>query len=98
MVHGLNCDCTKREDIKIDSYELFKALKDEFEQLVEVGTLKDISDYGQIWYEDGGEEKQIYRTTRKVYQCIICGCKWVFMYPEFPANGYIKKIGNHDIC
>ena len=91
MVRGINCECADRFETKIDSFKLFEEIIIFFQEQVNKKIFDDFSDYSKIWYLDGGSERNIYRTTLKHYKCRACGCLWEFVYPEFPAYGFVRK-------
>jgi hypothetical protein len=91
MVWKLECDCNERFEIKIKSIKLFKELKDFFDIQVEKGIFKEeeVTIPFYLW-KGNGAEKKWYAT--KWYKCLHCGCLWEFNYPDFPANGFVRKL------
>lgn len=94
MVRKINCECTERIGIEIDSFRLFEEIKGFFQEEVNKGVFEDLSDYSRIWYKHGGTETKILRDTIKHYKCRMCGCLWEFRYPEFPASGRVRKFSD----
>lgn len=92
MVRKINCECTERYEIKINSYTLFEEIKIFFEKEVKKRVFEDVvvskplcklDDYGNVvtqWYPT------------KWYRCKVCGQLWAFEHPDFPAQGAVYKL------
>ena len=86
------CICNKLKDEKINTweqYEQLQALFDEYEKNGELVTIPIEKPYyigksanGSVyeWYAD------------RWYKCTDCGTIWEFVYPEFPAQGFVKRL------
>lgn len=92
MVDKIICECVERYPIKINSYLLFEEIKSYFENQVNCGIYEDIpvdapfySGYSEL------SKKDIKWFATKWYKCKICGCLWEFNYPDFPAQGFVRK-------
>ena len=90
------CDCDERIGIDINSWKQFEELKDFFEGQVKKGIFVEIpveKPY-YIGYCDHGEAMKWYAD--KWYQCLACGVLWEFIYPDFPAQGEVRKLSMDD--
>lgn len=86
------CDCDKRIGIKINSWKQFEELKAFFEEQVKKGVFVEVpveKPY-YIGYNINGKEMRWYAD--KWYKCLNCGVLWEFVYPEFPAQGSVRKL------
>lgn len=86
------CDCNERIGIKINSWKQFEELKDFFKEQVEKGYFVEIpveKPY-YIGYSANGNEMKWYAD--KWYKCLECDVLWEFIYPDFPAQGSIRKL------
>lgn len=92
----LKCDCNERVDAKINSSKAFMELKNFFEVNISKGMFSEIKvEYPYyIGYSYHGKEFKYYAT--KWYRCNCCKCEWEFQYPDFPANGHIRKIESNN--
>ena len=81
------CLCEGTTDEKINTqkrFEEIKALFEEHEEYVQISPLKPYYSY---------EDKNYY--SNKWYRCSVCGCVFEFNYPDFPAQGFLKKYECH---
>jgi hypothetical protein len=65
-------------------------MKEYFEQQVYLGIYEDatvISPY----YVGKSDLQTLKWYADKWYICKICGCLWELTYPDFPADGFIRK-------
>lgn len=46
----------------------------------------------QPYFVGYDNERKINYYATKWYKCNVCGCFWEFQYPDFPANGHVRKI------
>ena len=93
----IKCDCSERIGIKINSWKLFEELKDFFEEQVKQGVFVDVP-VGKpycVGYHNDGTTREWYAD--KWYQCRCCGVLWEFKYPDFPAQGEVKKLLENDL-
>lgn len=90
MVWKIECECTERFGTKINSVALFEEIKRYFEEQVSLGLYEDVpvKEPYYVW-QSGQDKKEWYAD--KWYKCKICGCLWEFVYPDFPANGEVRK-------
>ena len=65
-------------------------LKNFFELNVENRLFSEIEVKQPYFIGQGNGKKFKYYAT-KWYKCNICGCFWEFQYPDFPANGHVRK-------
>lgn len=96
MVSVTKCDCDERIGIKINSWKQFEELKAFFEEQVEEGIFVEIpveKPY-YIGYSSDGKEMKWYAD--KWYKCVECGVLWEFIYPDFPAQGSVRKFSEND--
>ena len=86
------CDCNERIGIKINSYKQFEELKDFFEEQVEKGLFIEIPAERPYYtgYSVNGNTMKWYAD--KWYKCLECGVIWEFIYPDFPAQGSVRKL------
>ena len=87
----MRCDCSERVGIKIDSIKLFEELKIFFEERVEQGVFKEIKVKEPYYVWKNGWFKRVKWYADKWYKCKACGVLWEFKYPDFPAQGFVKK-------
>lgn len=94
MIH---CDCNERIGININSWDQFTELKDFFEEQVKKGLFVEIpveKPY-YVGYSDlDGKAMRWYAD--KWYKCLGCGVLWEFDYPDFPAQGFVRKLSVND--
>lgn len=91
VVLVLQCDCEERIGVKINSVNQFGELKQYFNDQVKNGTFSDIlveKPYYE-WSDWNGREVQWYAD--KWYKCNVCNIMLEFVYPDFPAKGFVKK-------
>ncbi len=95
MVRTIKCECEERMEVKIDSYSLFQEVKVFFEREVAKGIYQDV--LVEMPYYVGCSTIKIEKIpwyATKWYKCNDCGCLWEFNYPEFPAQGFVRKFVN----
>jgi hypothetical protein len=95
VVREITCECRNRFETKIDSFNLFQDIKSYFENQIELGIYEDIL-VKRPYYTGYSNIKNMdikYYTT-KWYICKVCGCLWEFNYPDFPAQGFVRKFDN----
>ena len=93
MVFIEKCDCEGRIEVTINSYKLFEELQEFFMQQVKKGVFKDIEVKEPYALTSNGVEEMKWYAT-KWYRCNYCGCLWEFLYPDFPAKGFIRKFAD----
>jgi len=93
MVRKVKCDCNERISIRIDSQKIFSDLKNFFDMQEKLRIMKEdeVKEPFYVW-KSGKIEKKYYAT--KWYRCKVCACLWEFQYPDFPANGFVRKYEN----
>lgn len=86
------CDCSERIGIKINSWKLFEELKAFFEEQVKQGIFVDVPVEKPccVGHHDDGTTLEWYAD--KWYKCRCCGTLWEFEYPDFPAQGEVRKL------
>lgn len=92
MVWEIKCECEERVETKIDSYTLFQEIKSFFKNEVKKGIYQDVpvqTPYYTGYSEIKNESVSWYAT--KWYKCNNCGCLWELNYPDFPAQGFVRK-------
>lgn len=92
----INCDCDERTRIKINSWKQFEKLKAFFEDQVEKGMFIElpVEEPYFIGYSADGRAMKWYAD--KLYKCLKCETLWEFVYPNFPAQGSVRKISTMD--
>ncbi len=93
MVSSLKCECCNRYETEINSVKTFNEIKLFFDEQAKNGVYSEervLCPY-YVWVDDK-EQAEHYAT--KWYRCMVCGCLWEFKYPDFPANGFVKKYEN----
>jgi hypothetical protein len=90
MNSALVCECDNRYPAEIDSQALFSEIQAFFDGEVLSGVYADVpvTKPYYSWFADGKSKKWY---ADKWYQCQVCGCLWEFQYPDFPANGAVRK-------
>jgi hypothetical protein len=88
------CDCAERNGVEINSYGLFEELKTFFENQMENGIFseKKVDTPYFIGYDSDGSAMKWYAD--KWYYCNCCGTLWEFTYPDFPAEGFVRKFSD----
>lgn len=86
------CDCDERIGIEINSWKKFEELKAFFEEQVKKGLFVEISVKKPyyIGYSIDGKAMKWYAD--KWYKCLECDTLWEFIYPDFPAQGSVRKL------
>ena len=85
------CECSERVEININSYGLFMEIKEFFENSVKAGIYADIPVKKPYYIGKGSFGYKLKWYADKWYKCNICGCLWEFDYPDFPAQGFVRK-------
>lgn len=90
------CDCDERIGIEINSWKQFEELKVFFEKQVAKGLFVEVSVEKPyyIGYSIDGKAMKWYAD--KWYRCLECGVLWEFVYPDFPAQGSVRKLSADD--
>lgn len=91
MVSIISCDCNERIGAKINSWKQFEELKAFFEKQVSTGVFIEVPVEQPYYTGYNTEGKVINWYADKWYKCACCGVLWEFIYPDFPAQGEIKK-------
>ncbi|MDR2977779.1 MAG: hypothetical protein LBV19_10920 [Streptococcaceae bacterium] len=88
------CDCSEREGVEINSYQLFLDLKAFFEGQTAKGIFEDIpvETPSYVGYSELSGPMEWY--AEKWYRCKSCGTLWEFQYPDFPAKGEVRKFSD----
>jgi hypothetical protein len=87
----MKCDCIERIGIEINSNKQFEELKEYFDNQLKTqvfNEIKVIEPYFIGHSELTGDMKWF---ANKWYLCNSCGCLWEFVYPDFPAKGFVRK-------
>lgn len=90
------CDCNERIGIKINSWKQFEELKDFFEEQVEKGLFIEIPVERPYHTGYSVEGKAMKWYADKWYKCLECDVLWEFIYPDFPAQGSVRKLSADD--
>ncbi|MCC8123420.1 MAG: hypothetical protein LIO58_07760 [Oscillospiraceae bacterium] len=85
------CDCADRVGIEINSFKLFEEFKRFFERQVQLGIFEDVKVEKPYYIGYDSNHKKYEWYADKWYQCKCCETLWEFAYPDFPANGFIRK-------
>ena len=91
----IKCDCNERIGIKINSWKQFEELNSFFQEQVQKGIFTEIpveKPY-HVGYSANGKVMEWYAD--KWYKCLDCGIIWEFIYPNFPAQGSIRKLNSN---
>lgn len=96
MVSLINCDCDERIGIKINSWKQFEELKNFFEDQVKKGIFIEIPVEKPYYIGYGMDGKAMKWYADKWYKCLKCGVLWEFVYPDFPAQGSVRKLNSND--
>jgi len=92
----IKCDCKERIGTKINSWKQFEELKVFFDVQVKAGIFVEIpveKPY-YIGYSYDGKAMKWYAD--KWYKCCECDVLWEFIFPDFPAQGCVKKLNVSD--
>lgn len=90
MVRKIECECSKRYEAEIDTWKLFEEIKIYFEEQVSVGVYENVSVI-KPYYVGKSDIQTLKWYADKWYKCKNCGCLWEFLYPDFPAHGFVRK-------
>lgn len=93
MVRTIVCDCKERVSVDINSWKQFKELKHFFDERVKQGIFVEtpVEEPFYVWHDDSSEEEMTWYAD-KWYNCLCCGTLWEFSYPDFPAQGFVRKL------
>lgn len=90
MAWKVECDCEERTKIIIDSLKLFQELLTFFDGQVQNKLfIEEVPNQPYYIWKVDNKEKAWYAT--KWCRCKACGCFWELNYPDFPANGFVRK-------
>ena len=93
------CDCRERIGVDINSWKQFKELEAFFHAQVEQGVFVEtpVGEPFYVWHDDSCKEEMKWYADKR-YTCLCCGTVWEFIYPDFPAQGFVRKLrrGNVD--
>lgn len=92
----MRCDCDERIGIKINSWKQFEQLKTFFEEQVEKGLFIEIPVKKPYYIGHSINGKVVKWYADKWYKCLECGVLWEFIYPDFPAQGSVRKLSLDD--
>lgn len=87
----MKCDCEERLGVEINSIKQNEELKKFFNDQVENGIFSDITVEKPYYEWDDGKGKKVQWYADKWYKCNVCNTMWEFVYPDFPAKGFVKK-------
>lgn len=87
----IKCDCDERTGIEINSWKQFQELKMFFDEQIEKKIFIEVpvEQPHYVGYSSNGNALKWYAD--KWYKCVICGALWEFVYPDFPAKGFVRK-------
>lgn len=87
------CDCNERIGTKINSWRQFEELKSFFETQTEHGLFQEIPVKKPYYVGYGvGRNARMEWYADHWYLCSDCGTLWEFVYPDFPAQGSVRKL------
>lgn len=93
MVRELSCDCYIINDLIVNNISLFHKYQLFFDNQCKKGIYQEMTPQQPYYtWSQGINTKKWFAT--KWYKCKICGCLCEFQYPDFPANGFIRKFPN----
>ena len=75
----------------INSQSQFLEIKDFFTKAFKLGIYTDIPVKEPYYIGEGSGGYKLKWFADKWYKCNKCGCLWEFIYPDFPAEGVVKK-------
>ena len=93
MVRKLECECAERYEAKLDTWKLYQEIKDFFKSQAENGVYEDIP-VSKPYFIGHSNTESLSWFADKWYRCRNCGCLWELTYPDFPANGFVRKFPN----
>ncbi|MDD8048712.1 MAG: hypothetical protein PHH04_03810 [Thomasclavelia sp.] len=85
------CNCNKRNGMEINTKKEFEDLKTYFTQQLCDGIFEDIQIVSPYYVGINEKQQKIEWYADKWYKCKCCGCLWEFIYPDFPAKGFVRK-------
>lgn len=88
----IKCDCNERVGIKVNSWKQFEDLKSFFKEQIQNGLFIEIpiEEPYHVGHGANGDLMEWYAD--KWYKCQDCGVVWEFVYPDFPAQGSVRKL------
>ena len=92
LLTPMNCDCNERIGTKINSWKQFEELKEFFEGQIKKGLFIDIPVKKPYYIGYSADGKAMKWYADKWYKCLACGVLWEFKYPDFPAQGSVRKL------
>lgn len=90
MVQTIVCDCNERIGTTIDSIKMENYIKKWSSENLEKGIFKEL-EVSTPYYVGKGVTQTIKWYADKWYSCCSCGTFWEIIYPDFPANGEVRK-------
>lgn len=90
------CDCDERIGIKINSWKQFEELKDFFDEQVKKGLFIEVPVDRPYYVGRSANGKAMKWYADKWYKCLGCNVLWEFVYPDFPAQGFVRKLSAED--
>lgn len=87
------CDCNSRVGTKIDSWKKFEEIDSYFKEKEKEKIFVEIP-VAKPYYIGKGKREIIEWYADKWYKCNYCGTLWEFVYPDFPANGMVRKFSD----
>ena len=90
------CKCDERIETRINTWNQFVEWKDFFEKQIgeELFLEVPVKRPYHIGYSANGNEMKW--CADKWYKCLECDTLWEFIYPDFPAQGSVKKYSAND--
>ena len=86
----MKCDCKERVNTKITSWKQYEELKVFFDGQVKRGVFYEIS-VEKPYYVGHSSTEKIEWYADKMYKCVECATVWEFVFPDFPAYGFVRK-------
>lgn len=93
MALSVKCECSNRVGTSIKSLKQFEEIKAFFEHQAETGNY--IIQKPQLPYFVSPDKKWFANIW---YKCRICGCLWELNFPDFPAEGFVRKFPDGKYC
>ena len=97
MGRKLKCECPDRDETQINSNVLFEEIKLYFYDQEKCNVFYETS-VETPFYVGYSNAQNIEWYATKWYKCRICGCLWEFNYPDFPAQGFVRKFKDGKYC
>lgn len=90
MFRKIACDCDERVGTEINSIKMLDDINDWLAENLEEGIFKTVK-VSKAYYIGKSMAQTLKWYADKWCKCRSCGTFWEIIYPDFPANGRVRK-------